>query len=157
MYYFSAITSLWRWQNIWYNDVTSISIRNWSISRCKYNKKPKLLQYPVSPGIRIVLLEIWRECQSDPVRKIHLKTPILIGLIRDWIKVLAVSITKFQANKWIVTSQQVASLSNCNNPTNKCDCKPTGCKFTTLRVLTCEPTSFQPLNQQFARLRSQSK
>ena len=59
-------------------------------------------------------------CQSDPARKIHsLKSPILIGLIRDWIKVLAESITKLQANKWRVPSQQVENLSNCNNTTHK--------------------------------------
>ena len=44
---------------------------------------------------------------------------MLMGLIRAWINILAGSITKLQADKWRVTSQQVASLSNCNNPTNE--------------------------------------
>ena len=46
----TATTSLWCWKKI-YNDVTSISIRNWSISRCKSNKKPMSLQYRVSTGL----------------------------------------------------------------------------------------------------------
>ena len=45
--YIIAIISLWCWNKMSFNDVTSISIRNWSISQCKFNKKPIPLQYRV--------------------------------------------------------------------------------------------------------------
>ena len=43
--------TLWCWKKISYNDVTSISKRNRSISRCKSNKKPMSLQYGVPTAI----------------------------------------------------------------------------------------------------------
>ena len=51
LHYVTATTSLWCWKNISYNDVTSISIRNQSISRCKSNKKPMSLQYGMPTGL----------------------------------------------------------------------------------------------------------
>ena len=48
--YIIATTSLWYWKMISYNDVTSISIRNRSISQCKSNKKPMWPQYQVPNG-----------------------------------------------------------------------------------------------------------
>ena len=48
--YVIATASLWCWKKISYNDVTSISIRNRSISRCKSNKKPMSPQYRVPTG-----------------------------------------------------------------------------------------------------------
>ena len=50
--YVIATTSLWCWKKISYNDITSISIRNRSISRCKSNKKPMSLQYRIPTGLR---------------------------------------------------------------------------------------------------------
>ena len=37
--YVIATTSLWLLQKISYNDVTSISVGNWSMSQCKYNQQ----------------------------------------------------------------------------------------------------------------------
>ena len=37
--YVIATTSLWLLKKISYNDVTSISVGNWSISQCKYNQQ----------------------------------------------------------------------------------------------------------------------
>ena len=51
MRYVIATISLWCWKNISYNDVTSISKHNRSISRCKSNKKPMSLQYRVPIGV----------------------------------------------------------------------------------------------------------
>ena len=48
--YVIATTSLWCWKKISHNDVTSISIRNRSISWCKSNKNPMSLQYGVPTG-----------------------------------------------------------------------------------------------------------
>ena len=50
--YVIATTSLWCWKKISYNDVTSISKRSRSISRCKPNKKPMSPQYRVPTGDR---------------------------------------------------------------------------------------------------------
>ena len=49
--YVIATTSLWCWKKISYNDVTSISMRNRSISRCKFNKKSMPPQYRVPAAI----------------------------------------------------------------------------------------------------------
>ena len=45
--YVIATTSLWCWKKISYNDVTSMSIRNGPISRCKFNKNLISPQYRV--------------------------------------------------------------------------------------------------------------
>ena len=37
--YVIATTSLWLLKKISYNDVTSISVGNWSMSQCKYNQQ----------------------------------------------------------------------------------------------------------------------
>ena len=54
-----ATTSLWYWKKISYNDVTSISIRNWPISRYKSNKKPMSPQYRVPTGL--ILKSQWAQ------------------------------------------------------------------------------------------------
>ena len=48
--YVIAITSLWCWKKISYNDVTTISKRNRSISGCKSNEKKMRPQYRVPTG-----------------------------------------------------------------------------------------------------------
>ena len=45
--YVIATTSLWCWKKISYNNVTSMSIRNGPISRCKFNKNLISPQYRV--------------------------------------------------------------------------------------------------------------
>ena len=43
-----------------YNDVTSVSIRNRSISQCKSNKKPMSLQYRVHTGKKALLVKMMK-------------------------------------------------------------------------------------------------
>ena len=50
MRYFISTTSLWYWKKKSYNNVNSASVRNWSISQCKSNKKPMSPQYRVPTG-----------------------------------------------------------------------------------------------------------
>ena len=65
--------------------------------------------------IRLVLLGIWAWCQSDLARKIlSLKNPILIGLIRAWIDILAGSITKLQASKLQVYQIAIIQRTSCD-------------------------------------------
>ena len=59
--YVIATTSLRCWKKISYDDVTSVLKRNRSISRCKSNKKPTLLQYRVPTGLKPhFMADIWQ-------------------------------------------------------------------------------------------------
>ena len=102
--------------------------------------------------IRIVHLGIWRG-ESDPARKIlSSKSLILIGLIYLLGVLPNCQPTSGESRPSELQGYQIAVSQR-----TSCDLQAKSFKFTTLQVSICQPTSFQRVSQQSARLRSKSK
>ena len=102
--------------------------------------------------IRIVHLGIWRG-ESDPARKIlSSKSLILIGLIY-----LLGVLRNCQPTSGESRPTELQGYQTAVSQRTSCDFQAKSFKFTTLQVSICQPTSFQRVSQQSARLRSKSK